>query len=131
MRTQAPSTAASASTGEFCSVSTLTADWHANAITSIAGTRPCAAQRLQQQLASGCRSAPSYDEEPTLFAIDCEMCATANDDKALLSLCMVDVNGDIAQQVVRHSNCFLPSCNCVDMTFQLCVSYRMLELGHA
>lgn len=34
-----------------------------------------------------------YDTEPRLLAIDCEMCATATDDKALLSLCMVDTEG--------------------------------------
>lgn len=45
------------------------------------------------------RSAPAYDEEPTLLAVDCEMCATAHDDKALLSLCLVDVDGSILQQV--------------------------------
>ena len=46
-----------------------------------------------------CRSPPSYAEEPALFALDCEMCATATDDKALLSLCLVDVNGEIVLQV--------------------------------
>jgi RNA exonuclease 1 len=46
-----------------------------------------------------CRSPPSYAEEPSLFALDCEMCATATDDKALLSLCLVDVNGEIVLQV--------------------------------
>lgn len=48
-----------------------------------------------------CRSPPSYAEEPALFALDCEMCATATDDKALLSLCLVDVNGEIVLQVHR------------------------------
>lgn len=42
---------------------------------------------------SSCRQKMEYDEEPKLLAIDCEMCATAGDDKALLSLCMVDTDG--------------------------------------
>lgn len=55
--------------------------------------------QLQSMTGLHCRNAPSYDEEPALFAVDCEMCATATEDKALLSLCLVDVNGDIALQV--------------------------------
>jgi hypothetical protein len=46
-----------------------------------------------------CRSPPSYAAEPALFALDCEMCATATDDKALLSLCLVDAGGEIVLQV--------------------------------
>lgn len=40
------------------------------------------------------RSIPAYDQEPTLLAVDCEMCVIENDDKALLSLCAVDMAGE-------------------------------------
>lgn len=39
------------------------------------------------------RGTPAFDQEPTLLAIDCEMCVTEDDDKALLSLCVVDTDG--------------------------------------
>eukprot|EP00208_Stichococcus_sp_RCC1054_P002596 CAMPEP_0206146364 /NCGR_PEP_ID=MMETSP1473-20131121/30120_1 /ASSEMBLY_ACC=CAM_ASM_001109 /TAXON_ID=1461547 /ORGANISM="Stichococcus sp, Strain RCC1054" /LENGTH=307 /DNA_ID=CAMNT_0053542879 /DNA_START=263 /DNA_END=1183 /DNA_ORIENTATION=+ len=48
------------------------------------------------------RQKMEYDTEPRLLAIDCEMCATATDDKALLSLCMVDTEGTaIIHEMVR------------------------------
>ena len=53
------------------------------------------------------RTAPLYDEEPTLLAVDCEMCATDSDDKALLSLCVVDVDGNIVLQVLSAAVCWL------------------------
>ena len=46
-----------------------------------------------------------YDEEPKLLAIDCEMCAAAGDDKALLSLCMVDTDGT---SIIHVSSQLLP-----------------------
>ena len=33
------------------------------------------------------------------MALDCEMCATTDDDRALLGLCLLDVNGEVLVQV--------------------------------
>ena len=62
---------------------------------------------LRAYLLHICRSPPSYAAEPALFALDCEMCATATDDKALLSFCLVDAGGEIVLQVrccTRHQS---------------------------
>lgn len=39
------------------------------------------------------RATPSFDQEPSMLGVDCEMCVTEDDDKALLSLCVVDTDG--------------------------------------
>lgn len=39
---------------------------------------------------------------PRMFALDCEMCATADDKSALLGVCVVDEFGEVVyRQLVR------------------------------
>lgn len=45
------------------------------------------------------RGTPSLDQEPSLLGLDCEMCVTEDDDKALLSLCVVDPDGERVMHV--------------------------------
>ena len=40
-----------------------------------------------------CRSVPDFDSEPTLIALDCEMCCTTQGSRELLSVSVVDSNG--------------------------------------
>ena len=46
----------------------------------------------------GHRELPDYTQEPVLVALDCEMCATTEDDRALLGLCLLDVHGEVLVQ---------------------------------
>ena len=90
---------AGSGSGEMCRDSATTTRVSA-AICAFSGHCGHLFERLEAlKVLHMCRSPPSYAEEPALFALDCEMCATATDDKALLSLCLVDVNGEIVLQV--------------------------------
>jgi hypothetical protein len=46
-----------------------------------------------------CRQVADVRQEPVLVGLDCEMCATQDDDRELLGLCLVDADGEVLVQV--------------------------------
>ena len=47
-----------------------------------------------------CRQVVDLRQEPSLVGLDCEMCATRDDDRELLGLCLIDADGEVLVQVV-------------------------------
>ena len=45
------------------------------------------------------RQVANLGQEPVLVGLDCEMCATQDDDRELLGLCLIDANGNVLVQV--------------------------------
>lgn len=46
-----------------------------------------------------CRQVADRRQEPVLVGLDCEMCATRDDDRELLGLCLIDADGEVLVQV--------------------------------
>lgn len=78
---------------------------HLNRLVSLSASRqnPCSSPAPSRQTAGGApkkacgaRRQPSdYSQPPRLIAIDCEMCATDKEDKALVKVTAVDSKGKV------------------------------------
>ncbi len=61
----------------------------------------CACRRTHESCRVIRRQIADVRQEPVLVGLDCEMCATRDDDRELLGLCLIDADGEVLVQVRR------------------------------